>query len=254
MNSWFSVKTWEVPKTNWQGTYCTSCTSFPVECRDADDTVKIIKSAKIRIYPDARQRSLLRRWFGVSRKTYNATVEHLKTPKTQANFYTLKKWLVPSLPDYCAEVPRSIRDGAVEDACQAVKSAQRKYQETGKVQEVKYRTRKDKVQTLFIRNDSFKDRPGGVVQASIFPTTLGKVKLAEPLPANPKDSRLILENGRWFLCVPHEVDLSLAARTKPYGAAGIDPGMRTFLSFVGDGVAGKIAEQDFQRIAWLCAH
>ena len=83
-------------------------------------------------------------------------MEHLQTPGTTANFYAIKKWLVPSLPEYCAEVPRSIRDGAVDDACQAVKAAKHKYQQTGKIQKVDFRTRKDRVQTLFIRNDSIK--------------------------------------------------------------------------------------------------
>lgn len=171
-----------------------------------------------------------------------------------ADFYGIKKWLVPSLPDYTQEVPRSVRDGAVSDACMAVKEAKRKCLKTGDFQKVKFRSRRDPVQTLFIRNDAIKDRDGGVLQASIFPTTLGRVRLAEPLPANPKDSRLILENGRWFLCVPHEVVLPLMARTKPFFAVGIDPGVRTFLSFVGDGVAGQIGAQDFSRIARLCAY
>ena len=172
----------------------------------------------------------------------------------KANFFDIKKWLVPSLPEYTKEVPRSVRDGAVDDACQVVQAAKRKCLGTGEFQEVKFRSKRDPVQTLFIRNDAIKDRAGGVVQAAIFPTTLGKVRLAEPLPANPKDSRIIRENGRWFLCVPHEVALPLTARAKPYSAAGIDPGVRTFLSFVGDGVAGQIGDQDFSRIARWCAH
>ena len=203
----------------------------------------LVKSSKIRLYPTIQQKSLLRHWFGVSRKTYNATVEYLQIPETKADFFDIKKWLIPSLPEYTQGVPRSLRDGAVDDACKAVTAATRKYRQTGEFQQVKFRSKKEPVQTLFVRNDMIKDRAGGVVQASIFPTTLGKVRLAEPLPANPKDSRIIRENGRWFLCVPYEVVLPLTARTKPYQATGIDPGVRTFLSFVGDGVAGQIGDQ-----------
>jgi putative transposase len=97
-------------------------------------------ASKIRIYPSPQQKSLLWRWFGVSRKTYNATVEYLKTPETNANFYAIKKWLIPSLPDSTQEVPRSIRDDAVEEACKAAKP---KYRQTGEMQRVDFRSRRD---------------------------------------------------------------------------------------------------------------
>ncbi len=54
--------------------------------------------------------------------------------------------------------------------------------------------------------------------------------------------------------MPHVVTLSQTAKTKPYFAAGIDPGVRTFLSFVGDGIAGSLGDRDFARIARLCAY
>jgi hypothetical protein len=140
------------------------------------------------------------RWFGVSRKVYNATVEHLKQPETKADWKAIKKWLIPSLPDYTFDVPRAIRDGAVMDACRAVKAAKLKFKQTGEFNEVKFRARRDSLQTLFIRNDMIR-------KGTIYPTFMGKLFLSESLPESPCDSRLTLENGRWFLCVPFEVEL-----------------------------------------------
>jgi putative transposase len=165
----------------------------------------------------------------------------------------IKKWLLPSMPEYTFDVPRAVRDAAVEDACLAVTAAKRKYALTKEPQDVKFRRLKGR-QTLGIRNDHIKDRDGGVLKARIYPTTLGEIALSETLPANPRDSRITLENGRWFLCVPHEVILSQSAKTKPNLAVGVDPGVRTFLSFYSPENCGFIGQGDFARIVRLCKY
>lgn len=245
-NSWFSTKLWEVQKTNSLKTYSTSCTSLVAGCMD-DVNIKLLRSKKIRIYPTAQQKNLFAKWFGVSRKVFNDTISYLKEPETKANFMAIKKWLLPSLPEYTKEVPRAIRDGAVADACAAVKAAKRKFKQTSQFQDVKFRSRREPLQTLFIRNDMIR-------KGTVYPTFLGKLFFSESLPENPRDSRIIRENGRWFMCVPHEVVLSRSAKTKPYFAAGIDPGVRTFLSFYTDGAVGSMADYSFSRIARLCSH
>lgn len=243
-NSWFSIKTWEAPKTSLPKTCFTSYTSFPVACTGVE-SIRLVKSKKIRIYPTAPQRSLLRNWFGVSRKVYNATVEYLRQKGTVANWMEIKKWLIPSMPEYCAEVPRAVRDGAVMDAALAVKAAKAKFQATGQFNEVKFRSRKDRCQTLFIRNDAIR-------KGTVYPRYLGQLTFSESLPDNPCDSRILLEGGRWFMCVPHEVTMPLLARTKPYLAAGVDPGVRTFLSFYTNGAVGELGTGSLARIARLC--
>lgn len=173
--SWFSMRTWEAPKTNSPKTFSTSCTSSLADCTGGVSTVKLLKSKKIHIYPTAQQKRLFLRWFGVSRKVYNATVEHLKQPETKADWKAIKKWLIPSLPDYTFDVPRAIRDGAVMDACRAVKAAKLKFKQIGEFNEVKFRARRDSLQTLFIRNDMIR-------KGTIYPTFVGKSFLSESLP------------------------------------------------------------------------
>nr|WP_157862492.1 RNA-guided endonuclease TnpB family protein [Nitrosococcus halophilus] len=212
-----------------------------------DESIKVIRSKKIRFYPTTAQKNLFRRWFGVSRRIYNKTVEHLATPGTIADWKAIKQWLIPAQPEYTFEVPRAIRDGAVMDACRAVKAAKVKTKQTGNPHKVRFRSKREPTQTLFIRNDMIR-------KGTVYPTKLGVLSFSESLPEHPRDSRITWENGRWFMCVPHEITLSPGARTKPYYAVGVDPGVRTFLSFYTDGAVGDLGEGDFGRIARLCAY
>lgn len=245
--SWFSTKVWEAPRTSWPRTCFTSSTSSPLACTDFAPRERYRKTAKIRVYPDSKQRHLLRKWFGVSRLVFNATVEYLNQPGTKANWKEIKVWLVPSMPEFTKEVPRAVRDGAVKDACLAVKEAKKRYRETGEIQEVSFRKRKFRMQSLFIRNDMIR-------HGTVYPTYLGDLESAEMLPSNPEDARLVRDHGRWFLCVPYWADRPHAARTKPPLAVGLDPGVRTFLAFYSPVGAGCIGQGDFSRIVRLCQH
>lgn len=242
-NSWFSTRLFEAPKTNLPKTSCISFTSSPAACTEGASTV--LRTQQIRLYPTAPQRALLRNWFGVSRKTHNQTVEYLKQQGTKANFMEIKKWLVPSLPEWARETPRAIKDGAVAQACEAVKNAKRKFKATGKFHEVGFRSRREPTQTLFIRNDMIRN-------GTIYPTKMGRLRMAESLPSDPRDSQLIRENGRYYLCVPSRVMVQRGDNQARI--VGLDPGVRTFMSFYSPDSAGKLGEYSFGRIARLCRH
>ena len=153
---------------------------------------------------------VLRRWFGTSRYVYNQAVSLLEAPDTPTSFKNLVPIVFDLLPDWHEETPRQIKVGAVMDACQAVKNAKVKCKETGEFQKVSFRSRKRK-QTLYLRADSLKAN-------GFYTRLLGEMKMSEPLPANPqgtgkvserdtdaevKDSQLVMENGRYFLCVSY---------------------------------------------------
>ena len=157
----------------------------------------------------------------------------------------IKKWLIPDLPEWAKDTPRAIKDGAVAQAGAAVKNAKQKFKMTGEFQEVKFRSRKDPVQTLFIRNDMLR---GG----TIYPTKMGKLRMAESLPEDPRDSQLILDNGRYYLCVPYKTTVQRGDNQARI--VGLDPGVRTFISFYCPESAGKLGEYDFGRLARLCRH
>ena len=253
--SWFSTKLFTAPKKNLLPISWQFCTSFPVECMDSGDTV--IKSKKIEIFPTVEQKAILRRWFGTSRYVYNQSVSVLEAGDAPTHYKKLVSVIFEQLPDWHTETPRQIKVGAVMDACQAVKNAKVKCKETGEFQHVSFRSRKRK-QTLYLRADSLKKN-------GFYVRLLGKMKMAEPLPATPqgtgkvserdtdaevKDSQLILENGRYFLCVPY---VEKKKPRKPMGRiVALDPGVRDFMTFFSEDSFGWLGRQCINRIQRLC--
>ena len=151
--SWFSTKLFIVPNKNSQETSSPYATCFPVDCMDSPNSVT--KSKKIEIFPTVVQKVILRKWFGTSRYTYNASVSLLERQDTPTTFKKLVPIVFDGLPEWHTETPRQIKVGAVMDACQAVKNAKIKGEETGEFQHVSFRSRKRK-QTLYLRADSLK--------------------------------------------------------------------------------------------------
>ena len=91
--------------------------------------------------------------------------------------------------------------------------------------------------------------------------------MAEPLPAKPqgagkvsarntdaevKGSQLILENGKYFLCIPY---IEKKKRREPSGRiVALDPGVRDFMTFFSENSFGWLGQQCINRIQRLCQH
>ncbi len=202
---------------------------------------------------------IIRRWFGTSRWTYNQSIDLLNSDNTPKNFKGLVPIVFDTLPDWHVDTPRQIKVGAVMAACQAVSNAKIKGKKTGKWQHISYRSRKDR-QTLYLRADSIKSN-------GFYVRFLGDMKMSEPLPAKPqgtgpvserdtnsevKDSQLIMENGRYFLCI------SYIEKKKPRETNGrivaLDPGVRDFMTFFSEDSFGWLGQQCINRIQRLCQH
>ena len=256
--SWFSAKLFTAPRKNLLPISSQFYMSFPVECMDSGDTVT--KSKKIRILPTNEQKAILHRWFGTSRYVYNASVSALDAKDTPKNFKGLVPVLFNQLPEWHVDTPRQIKVGAVIDACQAVSNAKIKAKATGKRQKVKFRSRKNRRQTLYLRADSLKAN-------GFYTRLLGDMKMAEPLPAKPqgtgkvserdtdaevKDSQLIFENGKYFLCVSY---VEKKKTREPSGRiVALDPGVRDFITFFSEDCFGWLGQQCISRIQRLCQH
>ena len=121
---------------------------------------------------------------------------------------------------------------------------------------MKFRSRKQPRQTLYLRADTLKER-------GFYVRLLGEMKMTEPLPALPqgkghdpidevKDSQLIMENGRYFLCVTY------VEKRKPRDPSGkivdLDPGVRTFMTYFTEDGFGWLGYQSINRIQRLCQH
>lgn len=207
-----------------------------------------LKTRKIRIYPTAEQRAVLRRMIGTARYSYNQTVEYLKQKDTTANWLSVRPIIFKELPEWAKDIPYQVKGHAVKEACDAVKNAKKKFKQTGIFNEVSFRSRKAPRQSLFIRRESINDH-------SIFLKLLGDMKFTEQVPKEIRhDCRLILEdNYRWYVVIPVECDEIEPTRTKD-GSISIDPGVRTFLTGycekgileIGKGVQTRIIALCFQ--------
>jgi putative transposase len=93
---------------------------------------------------------------GTSRYVYNETVKYLDSPGTKANW-------------------KAIKTALIKDACTAVKNAKKKSKQTGQVQKIKFRSRRDKIQSCYIPKSA-------VSSQGIYHTILGSISLTEKLP------------------------------------------------------------------------
>lgn len=243
-NSWFLTRFHTHESKHSIMDFLPSFSSHRFAFADAKNTG--LKTRKIRIYPNFQQRETLRHWFGVSRYVYNKTVEHLKEPGTKANWMEIKLWLLKELPEWCDGVPFSVKEIAVKDACQAVKNAKAKLKREKKSSVVKFRSRKNSSQTIYIRKNSMNPIKGP------YHTMLGEMSFSEVVPPPQGDCRLTFRSGRWFVTVP--VETATKTAESQGRVVSIDPGVRTFATFYSTDCCGKIGTGDFSRIQRLCQH
>ncbi|NET45215.1 transposase [Okeania sp. SIO2B3] len=218
-----------------------SSTFFPVESTDSESTNK--KSKKIRIYPSREQRQLLRQWIGMARFTYNRTVEYLMQPDTKANWKAIKGGILNNLPEWAKLVPYQIKSIAVRDACIAVREAKVKYSKTGQRQQVKFKSRKNPIQSCYIPKSA-------VSSKGIYHTKLGQIRFSEPLPESFGDCRIVVQQGQYYLCLP--VDLPKYNLENQGRVVALDPGVRNFLTLFSENSFGWIGSGEIGKVQRLC--
>jgi putative transposase len=243
-NSWFSTKLRQAPNASLSTIFSPSLPSFLVECTDSDDTVR--KSKKIRIYPSKEQKQIFRRWMGTSRKANNDTLSYLENQGTTANWKAIKGELLKALPPWAAETPYQIKSLAIRDACIVVSNAKRKCKETGQVQKVKFRSKKNPIQSCYIPKSA-------LVQHGVYPTlSKGGVRWSEDIPEKHGDCRLIAHGDYWYVAIAVETPRQLSENQGKVVA--LDPGIRCFQTFFAEQSCGKLGCGDFSKIQRLCAH
>ena len=242
LNSWFSNnRNYLLNKSLLQTCYPSS-PSFHVEFTDSENTVQ--RSRKIRVYPTPEQKNILNNWFGASRFAYNQTVEFLRQPDTKAQWKSIKTDLMRDMPEWSKEVPYQIKSVAIRDCCQAVSSAKKRFKQTGKFNDVKFRSKKRGDNNLFIPQTA-------VSENGVYHTILGKLKTAEPLWKPTHDCRMVLQNGRYFVIVPIDVAVKRPENQR-LSSCALDCGVRTFQTVFSKELILKVGEHDFQRIFRYC--
>ncbi|WP_229424489.1 helix-turn-helix domain-containing protein [Moorena producens] len=224
--SWFSTNLKVVFDQNLPQIFSESFTSSLAASTDSGSTGQ--KSKKIRLFLNPEQRAIIRQWFGVSRYVFNKTVKILvrvasaspKDGEVKANWKAIKTGILNGLPEWCKAVPYQIKSIAIKDACTAVREAKKKYKKTGQINRVRFRSRKNPVQSCYIPKSA-------VSVKGVYHTKLGELTFAETLPGNICDCRLTSNNGNYYLTVPYNT-AQIKAENQGRVVA-LDPGVRTVL-------------------------
>jgi len=192
---------------------------------------------------------MLETWFEAGRWFYNQSVETMESGEFQftPSFITLYDIAKTAVWDRHLPVPYQVKKIACRDAERAMKAGKKKCKQTGEKFKLSFRSRKAPVQSVFIPKSAVSDK-------GVFYTILGVMESAESIPTTEiGDSRLVLDHGRYFLCVPVREPITVIQNV---GIVAVDPGIRTFGTIFGvrDGmeIIGKFGEQAYERIIKLC--
>ncbi|WP_251960362.1 RNA-guided endonuclease InsQ/TnpB family protein [Nostoc commune] len=191
----------------------------------------------------ALQRQTLKQWFGVSRFVYNTTVKLLQDSSIKANWKAIKTDILNGLPEWSKSVPYQIKSIAIKDACKAVSNAKRKYKNGGGKSIVRFRTRKDSVQSCYIPKSAVKD-------VGIYHTILGEATFKEALPQSFGDCRLVFAYRDYYLTVP--LNVPRQKLDNQGRVVALDPGIRTFITFFSESSFGEVGASANLQIQKLC--
>lgn len=183
----------------------------------------------IRIYPTPDQRSILKKWMGAVRWTYNECVRLVSIDKKVQNNLKELRAAVVNLDssavlqhEWLKEVPYDVRDEGVRDYIKAVEINKMK----GERFDMKFRSKKDPSDTIVAHAKHWKDSTlkFGVWKGS-------KLKSAEPLPdILSYDSRIQrMRTGEYFMRMPMAAVVRDESQV-PSHCCAIDPGVRTFMT------------------------
>ncbi|QOV24756.1 transposase [Anabaenopsis elenkinii CCIBt3563] len=197
----------------------------------------------MRIFLTTEQRQIVKQWFGVSRFVYNTTVKLLQDSSIKANWKAIKTDILNGLPEWSKSVPYQIKSIAIKDACKSVSNAKKKFKNGGGISKIRFRSRKDTVQSCYIPKSAVKD-------LGIYHTVLGKVTFKEPLPQSFGDCRLVFAYRDYYLTVPEDVPQQKSDNQGRVVA--LDPGIRTFITFFSESSFGEIGTSANLQIQKLC--
>ena len=243
-NSWFLMKKKEAQQNKSLPTISSPSFMFiPVGKWEEEG----IRARKIRLYPNQKQRMIMKRWMGTRRYVYNRVLEKIKKKEeTKISFQSLRNKYVtgknnPLVQKWELEIPKDIRAGAIRDLVKNYTSSfsllkRRRIQGFN----MKYASKKD-VQSIEVPKSAIKLGNGVFMYNTYIPE---KIKVGKREKLNFKidcDCRLTLENDKWFLCVPIKVLASkLEERDEKKDFCALDPGIRSFQTVYSEDIVLQI--------------
>jgi len=221
------------------------------------------KAIKIRLYPNAEQRSKLAGWFGTVRWTYNQVVDEIEINKTPRNKKALRAKCINNTlfkekdRKWVLLTPYDMRDEGMNDVLKAYDANFVKRQNTNGIFKIHHRSKKAPQEAIVIHSKYWSCKSGMYA-------FLHDILASEPLPNDLKyDSRLIRTRlGAYSICIPKPLEKKDESQvhscTQEQEAEGsdvisLDPGVRTFQTcFSADGTVTEWGKGDMSRIYRLC--
>lgn len=192
-----------------------------------------IRSRMIKLYPTQAQRGMLKQWFGVVRKTYNATVcifrgkRRVKKSLAEARIRVERRLYKKK---YVAATPLQIRDNAIGDCVVATVATIKRYQKTGSATSLCFRSRKDESQSIKPYTRSCKALLDGNNRPRLFQmyaSYMKPIRTKEDIPAF-RACQVIMKYGREFYL---KADVEYEKPPAPQSvdvrrAVGLDPNVK----------------------------
>ena len=227
----------------------------PTNCSNQGATGQ--QSRRIQVYPDSAQKVTITTWLTASRWTYNLTAEILQSgiPAVWKHIASMVMPEVKALHPEWDSVPYQVKRPAVRDACRAMSNVKtfnlelKFHQAQGnradeEFAQLGYRSRQNPKQSCYIPDDA-------VTEHGVYHTILGPLRMAEAIPAEHKECRLVKERGLYWLVVPYPAQCDIETPSGD-GVVALDPGVRTFLTYFSETECGKLGHHAFGRIQRLC--
>lgn len=123
---------------------------------DPDEFVEDLLVSKVKLSPNAEQRTVLKRWIGAARFVYNKVIEHFRSRRQPCDQKTLRQLYVHNAAyanteaEWMLDVPYDIRDGALQDALKARQNAFLSFEKTGRMPTLNFRSKKDPSESVYL--------------------------------------------------------------------------------------------------------
>ena len=237
------------------------------ESKKEEVEIKTLRARKIRIYPTEEQAIVLKNWYGSCRFIYNQAVAKTKLPGVSFKELKIEGLRHDFLSEefkmknaWLKDTPFDILDNSLRDLVKAriahfskLKLAKRADPAATIACSFKFRSKKDKQQTLVIRGRDWNRKSGHY--SNIF--SKNKILASEELPTTiESEFRVILDRlGHYYLCIPRQVKKASEnqAPRSHHGVVSLDPGVRTFQTcYDADGLVTEWGDGDMKLLFQDC--
>jgi transposase len=233
---------------------------------DPTQNASVTFCSTLLVFPTLRQRNIIIQWMILYNMIYNFGVDNIRATlrsgglgpaeNTNQAYATTTMRLLEEDPKRLAMLdgalmPQRMRHAALDDVAKAYITADANLK-AGNIKRFRLRYKKADVRSVVIRCDTFSKKHN-----AFNVTILGKVirtepslnTVRDPTTRRPRDSRLVLTNGNFYLYVPTEKEIKFIPNRKPICA--LDPGGRTIQTLYDMDGYSKLGNGSYKRITAL---